>query len=34
MEETKIVLDVAFSQWEWFCIILVAIILSDIGRRK
>lgn len=34
MEEIRIIFDVAFSQWEWFCIILVAIILSDIGRRK
>lgn len=34
MKETKIVFDVAFSVWEWLGIILVAIILSDIGRRK
>lgn len=34
MEETRIVFDVAFSTWEWSGIILVAIIISDIGRRK
>lgn len=34
MEESRIVFDIAFSTWEWLCIILVAIILSDIRRRK
>ena len=32
MEETRIIFDFGFSIWEWFCIILVAVILSNIGR--